>query len=111
VATSLLALLDDIATVLDDVGLYLSRGKNGAVLGRFILSAAPILMKTLSVLGTAAMFLVGGGILTHGLPGTHGSFPAVVQMALDALAGVIAGALALGVVKVSESVFPRAERH
>ncbi len=60
---------------LDDVGMYLM-DKTGASkmvalqnrLGEMILSFAPVLMKTLSVLGTAAMFLVGGGIIAHGLP-------------------------------------------
>jgi predicted DNA repair protein MutK len=60
---------------LDDAGLALARlqGDGGLRdglrgLGRLLLGAAPWLMKTLSVLGTAAMFLVGGGILAHGLP-------------------------------------------
>ena len=59
---------------LDDVGLHLSRpadgstpGSIGAALGRGILWFAPLLMKFLSVVGTAAMFIVGGGILTHGV--------------------------------------------
>ncbi len=61
---------------LDDFGVYLVAVKGPAsqilgALGRFIVSAAPWLMKTLSVLGTAAMFLVGGGILTHGIPAVH----------------------------------------
>ena len=59
---------------LDDVGLYLSRRTGGvrrARLGAAILRAAPWLMKFLSVAGTAAMFLVGGGILAHGIPPLH----------------------------------------
>jgi len=56
---------------LDDLGLYLVKQKNSflsstkQVLGRFILSFSPFLMRTLSFLGTAAMFLVGGGIFSH----------------------------------------------
>ncbi len=55
---------------LDDAGLYLVQRKAGwqRSLGQGILTLAPWLMKTLSVLGTAAMFLVGGGILVHGVP-------------------------------------------
>ena len=55
---------------LDDLGLWLSQRDSGAAqaVGRAILAAAPWLMKTLSVVGTAAMFLVGGGILLHGVP-------------------------------------------
>ncbi|MEW5768890.1 MAG: DUF808 domain-containing protein [Pseudomonadota bacterium] len=103
---------------LDDAGLHLVNragagglGRAQAVLGKGLLEAAPYLMKALSVLGTAAMFLVGGGILLHGLPGAHdvlhhaemtaaalpgGVFwSALAPMLLNALAGVLAGALAL----------------
>lgn len=61
---------------LDDAGLYLLQRQGNSpttrsqrALGRAILVAAPGLMKFLSVAGTAAMFLVGGGILAHGIPG------------------------------------------
>jgi predicted DNA repair protein MutK len=55
---------------LDDAGLYLTRQAASwkQALGRGLLAFAPWLMKTLSVVGTAAMFLVGGGILLHGIP-------------------------------------------
>lgn len=61
---------------LDDLGLYLSRKSSELVrsIGNGIVSAAPYLMKTLSVVGTLAMFMVGGGILTHGLPPVHHLF-------------------------------------
>ncbi|GGB79134.1 hypothetical protein GCM10011352_00970 [Marinobacterium zhoushanense] len=104
---------------LDDAGLYLVKnGQSGgrAALGRFLLRLAPYLMKTLSVVGTAAMFLVGGGILLHGIPGSHdwlhhlaesaGNLPAVgvivhgiVPTLINALAGIIAGALVFTVVE------------
>jgi hypothetical protein len=57
---------------IDDLGLYLSQRKTSLAealqqkLGRGLLLAAPWLMKGLTVLGTLAMFLVGGGILAHG---------------------------------------------
>ncbi len=60
---------------LDDAGFYLIKdhskrlaGQLKRALGRALLAFAPLLMKTLSIVGTAAMFLVGGGILAHGLP-------------------------------------------
>jgi predicted DNA repair protein MutK len=58
---------------MDDAGAWLvARGGSAqAALGRLLLLAAPKLMKALTVIGTAAMFLVGGGILMHGLPGGH----------------------------------------
>ena len=100
---------------LDDIGLYLSRFPAGARrrLGRAILTGAPYLMRTLSVVGTAAMFLVGGGILTHGLPGAHEAIDHLAEPAADVpllggvlgpvavlvangLAGVLAGAAVFG---------------
>jgi predicted DNA repair protein MutK len=59
---------------MDDAGLYLSQRQGESSFTRFnrklgfgLLSAAPVLMKSLTIIGTAAMFMVGGGILTHGL--------------------------------------------
>ncbi|HMM74643.1 MAG TPA: DUF808 domain-containing protein [Gammaproteobacteria bacterium] len=102
---------------LDDAGLWLSRraGAFARTLGRGILGAAPWMMKSLSVLGTAAMFLVGGGILAHGLPFMHGFIErsadasghlpalgnlaeALTPMLLDGLLGVAAGVLLVAIV-------------
>ena len=107
---------------LDDGGLHLSRRTGGGAwngfqrsLGRAILFAAPWLMKALSVAGTAAMFLVGGGILVHGLTPLHHLSEAAAQLAgglagvgdglafvtpllIDLLVGLLAGALALAAV-------------
>ena len=97
---------------LDDAGLWLSRraGALQQALGRGLLLTAPALMKLLSVVGTAAMFLVGGGILSHGIAPLHrgieaavagvagvGPLPALLLPLLaDALVGLVAGALVLG---------------
>ncbi|MCD6672811.1 MAG: DUF808 domain-containing protein [Burkholderiaceae bacterium] len=63
---------------LDDLGLHLLAKRGSSLfdrmrrlLGAAVVRAAPWLMKTLSVVGTAAMFLVGGGILSHGIPGVE----------------------------------------
>lgn len=58
---------------LDDGGLALTRTRSAVLqaAGRGLLTATPWLMKGLSIAGTAAMFLVGGGILTHGVPAVH----------------------------------------
>ena len=58
---------------LDDLGLALAlRGSKGMqAIGRGILAAAPWLLRGLSIVGTAAMFLVGGGIIAHGIPAIH----------------------------------------
>jgi predicted DNA repair protein MutK len=92
---------------MDDVGAWLLLTGRGImkVIGKGLLLAAPKLMKTLTIVGTAAMFLVGGGILTHGIPPLHhgieqvaamsGMISGVVAMALDAVFGMVAGAAAL----------------
>ena len=86
---------------LDDAGLYLSRreGKLSRSLGAAILHIAPWLMKGLSVVGTAAMFLVGGGILVHGIPPLHHlveNAGMLASLALDGVAGIVTGAIVLG---------------
>ncbi|WP_438008953.1 DUF808 domain-containing protein [Sorangium sp. So ce321] len=108
---------------LDDAGLHLTRQSSAAQqsLGRGILKAAPWLMKGLSVAGTAAMFLVGGGILTHGIPWLHhhiegmtdGAGPvigAVVPSLADAVVGVVAGAVLLGVVTAVKRALGRGDK-
>ena len=98
---------------MDDLGVYLLQkpGTLARGVGRGLLLAAPKLMKSLAVIGTAAMFMVGGGILTHGLPPVHhaiahaagasGVIGGVVALALDVLFGVACGALALLGVKAA----------
>jgi predicted DNA repair protein MutK len=88
---------------LDDLGLALSRRESVVArgLGRVLLSGAPYLMKGLSIAGTVAMFLVGGGILAHGLPPVHHLVEqqsAAVGSLLNGLVGVIAGAVLVGIV-------------
>ncbi|EUB85986.1 DUF808 domain-containing protein [Pseudomonas sp. GM30] len=97
---------------LDDLGLWLTQKSGSAAksIGNAILRAAPYMMKGLSVIGTAAMFLVGGGILTHGVPVVHhwiesvgvaaGSAGFAVPVLLNGVAGIIAGAVVLAVVSV-----------
>lgn len=86
---------------LDDAGLALTRRGSAAAqaLGRGILAAAPWLMRLLSVAGTAAMFLVGGGILVHGIAPLHhwveANAPGVLGALANGLLGVAAGALVL----------------
>ena len=100
---------------LDDAGLYLAKTDpqtSGAgariALGKGILFLAPWLMKTLSVVGTAAMFLVGGGILVHGIPGSHDwihhlqemvtAVSWLVPLLVNLIGGLVAGAMVLAVV-------------
>ena len=107
---------------LDDAGIYLSRlpGEGFFVslkrrIGRGILIAAPWLMKFLSIAGTAAMFLVGGGILTHGIPVVHqwieqaaqiaGTLAGVAAMFADGVFGIAAGAAVLAGVTLATKIF------
>ena len=107
---------------LDDAGLWLSRrGGLQQWLGQRILAAAPWLMKTLAVVGTAAMFLVGGGILMHGLPpvalaihgvehvaadipGVGAVLAGVAPTLLNGVFGMLAGSLLLAVAGVIRSL-------
>ena len=96
---------------LDDAGLWLTRRASAAqqAFGRGILATAPWLMKALSVAGTAAMFLVGGGILVHGVPAfghaveawaaSAGVLGTLGSMAVNAGVGIVAGAIVLAVVE------------
>jgi uncharacterized protein len=100
---------------IDDLGLYLYN-KEGAsgfskMAGKLLLRMAPVLMKVLSVVGTAAMFLVGGGILTHGIPALHDwilhwlpTLPGVLQVVLPAIinagVGLLVGAVLTTVISL-----------
>ena len=109
---------------LDDVGLHLmlkkGQGKYKQMLrklGAGLVAITPYLMRFLSVVGTAAMFMVGGGILAHGLPFLHhavehiaknvetiptfgGLFASASTIAINAIIGVIAGAIVLALVTI-----------
>ncbi len=104
---------------LDDAGLYVQKKSGPAqALGRGILWFAPWLMKLLSVVGTAAMFLVGGSILLHGIAPLHHGVEAwaaamgsgggwLVSLLADGLTGVAAGALVLGVASLWQRMRPK----
>ena len=102
---------------LDDLGWWLQRrgGRLAELAGGILLGTAPRLMRFLTVAGTAAMFLVGGGIMVHGVPVLAHSLEALVAplgplvgpiatMVGNALAGVVVGAIALAAVALVTSV-------
>jgi predicted DNA repair protein MutK len=119
---------------LDDGGIYLSQRKGETAfarmqrgLGGAILTGAPWLMKGLSVAGTAAMFLVGGGILVHGISPLHHTFERLADglaalpvagdtlrmltlVAFDAATGIVAGALVLGILTGVRRMLPGRRR-
>jgi predicted DNA repair protein MutK len=106
---------------LDDAGLALSRRDGASAfarlqrsLGAFVLGAAPWLMRFLSIAGTAAMFLVGGGILAHGIPAVHhwteglaaggGLAGRLGPVLVNAALGVAAGGALVGLVALARRI-------
>jgi predicted DNA repair protein MutK len=110
---------------MDDLGLHLLENNPADSLrhgiGRWILRFAPRLMKSLSVIGTAAMFLVGGGILAHNMPWVHHLSANLSQAAIGwpgagtlvstfvphltgAVVGIFAGAIILGTVRMAAGI-------
>ena len=95
---------------MDDLGLYLMKQTSNAKqkIGGFLLSAAPKLMKFLSIAGTLAMFLVDGGILVPGIDFLHhevedlahltGIFESITTMLLNALVGLVVGVIVVAIV-------------
>lgn len=92
---------------MDDIGFYLKRkgGAAATVIGNILLAAAPRLMKALTVIGTIAMFMVGGSIISHAVPFLHhgiehiaagaGFLKALIPSLLDIVVGLIAGTVCL----------------
>ncbi|WP_286272976.1 DUF808 domain-containing protein [Thalassotalea hakodatensis] len=111
---------------LDDLGLYLlKKSKSGGfnqlqrTCGRGLLIFAPLLMKLLSVVGTLAMFLVGGGILVHSIAFLHdisisithyvtallgNSWATIISVVHDGVVGLIAGLMILVLMTVFAKV-------
>lgn len=109
---------------IDDLGLMLAQRPGAFVqrTGRAILAAAPWLMRVISILGTAAMFLVGGGILVHGVGPLHHlsdhlrhdleqPWRTIAGMAFDGVLGVVLGAVVLGVVMGGRSLLFKRRGH
>ena len=112
---------------LDDLGLHLMQREGDSALrqiqrkiGLLLLKFAPILMRLLSILGTAAMFLVGGSILKHGIPhlhhlgeyiaeatdGINGILGVMTPILSDAVIGIIAGGLCVLVFTIVKKFLP-----
>ena len=114
---------------IDDIGLYLTQqgGNFKKSIGRFLLAFAPKLMKTLTVVGTIAMFLVGGGIINHAVPLIHhftedtvdhlelipsfGSiFGALTPMLINLMIGIAAGLAVILVLTVFKKIWPKSKQ-
>ncbi len=116
---------------LDDLGLHLMLKKGSSFykqllrkVGEKLLAAAPYLMRILTALGTAAMFVVGGSIIGHGIPALHhfseryaesmrvlpliGSFSAIVlPLLIDAIVGLMVGAICVALIEVANKILPK----
>jgi uncharacterized protein len=116
---------------LDDAGLHLMQKQGQSIyrqlqrkIGQKLLAFAPILMRLLSVLGTAAMFLVGGSIIGHGIPLLHhfseglshtlstlpivGSVLSVIgTMIADGIIGLLVGAICVLAFELAKKLIPK----
>lgn len=111
---------------IDDIGLHLTEQTSNLKqkIGRGLLVFAPILMKTLTIVGTIAMFLVGGGIINHAVPWMHhfsedtveyvqeipsigNIVGALAPTSLNLLIGFIAGLLVLLAVNMVKKIWPK----
>lgn len=111
---------------IDDLGLYLTEQSTSfkQTIGRGLLAFAPILMKLLSIVGTIAMFLVGGGIINHTIPLLHHltentvdhveTIPAVGNIIgtltptlINFGIGLVAGAIVLLIVSLIQKMWPK----
>ncbi|WP_180159969.1 MULTISPECIES: DUF808 domain-containing protein [unclassified Acinetobacter] len=114
---------------IDDLGLYLTQQASQfkKTVGQGLLAFAPKLMKTLTIVGTIAMFLVGGGIITHGVPLLHHFIEGSVDYAehiptvgsivgaltptlINLVTGFIAGLIVLCVVSLVQKVWPKSQK-
>ena len=114
---------------IDDLGLYLTQQVSSfkQTIGRGLLAFAPKLMKTLTIVGTIAMFLVGGGIISHGVPLLHhftegsvdyaehiptvGSIVgALTPTLINLVIGFVAGLIVLAIVSLIKKVWPSSKK-
>lgn len=114
---------------IDDLGLYLTQQASSfkQTIGRGLLAFAPKLMKTLTIVGTIAMFLVGGGIISHGVPLLHhftegsvdyaehiptvGSIVgALTPTLINLVIGLVAGLIVLAIVSLIKKVWPSSKK-
>ena len=111
---------------IDDVGLHFIQtatasafGKIKKTIGQGLLVFAPFLMKTLSFVGTIAMFMVGGGILMHGIPGAEQTvhhfsenthlplLSALLPTLAGAFIGLISGGLLVALMTLFVKIIPQ----
>lgn len=99
---------------LDDIGLWMMQKPSAfsQSIGKSLLFIMPWFMKSLSVIGTIAMFLVGGGIFTHSVPYIHHvieglQLPASLLSMADLVVGIIVGSIACAIILPAMKLFKR----
>ena len=105
---------------LDDLGLYMMMRKGKSFfkqlvrkVGTWLLNLTPYLMRTLSILGTAAMFLVGGSIIGHGIPTLHHltepmrNISALLPILFDGVLGLVVGAICVALFTIYTKIMPK----
>lgn len=116
---------------LDDLGLHLMLKKGSSFykqllrkIGAMLLNFAPKLMRSLTILGTAAMFVVGGSIIGHGIPAIHhlsehivellqklptigGALATISPLLIDAILGLLVGAVCVGLFELATKFWPK----
>lgn len=100
---------------MDDTGYALikrSEGKGAlANLGKMLVKALPVIIKSLAVIGTIALILVSGGIFVHNIDYFHHLLPAIPSIVKEVLIGLIAGLIVVGVVSGIKKVFNLGKSH
>lgn len=99
---------------MDDAGYHLIKrsGNKGllSMLGNLLVKSLPILIKTLSIVGTIALILVSGGIFVHNIEYMHHVFPQLHETLREFLAGIVAGLIAVAVASVGKKVYSLVKR-
>ena len=97
---------------MDDTGFYLIEraasmegpgARSMRFSGEFLVASLPRVIRLLSVIGTVAMLLVGGGMFVHNIEVVHHAFAIMPSLAADLVVGLIVGAVLLVVMHVAEA--------
>ena len=91
---------------MDDAGMVLTQKDNKAAkaMGRFLVRALPVVIKTLGIVGTVALVLVSGGIFTHNIEYVHHLFEGWPSLLADTVTGLVAGLVVFAIVKLIQRV-------
>lgn len=96
---------------LDDIGFQIIKRSGdkgfGAAFGNMLVKSLPVIIRTLSFVGTIALVLVSGGIFVHNIDFLHHLAPQVPSMLKEFVVGLIVGLILVGVINIFKSVFKK----